>query len=307
MHNPSTCLLAALCGASALLAFPNAPARADTIDVQTPEGWLAVQRKIACSTRDEHPVTYSWRGRVYARVAGERDRHLFNIEGMNVRQCGTVEDAERGVGYRFVSREIMLYLDPETNEVLREWDNPWTGQTVEVIHVANDPVNARGPRYGRDENGDVPPLGLRELNGTWLQRVEVPLFYTNPLGGDYQNYVGGTYHATEIFDFNGDWDELMDASLDTAYPVVSWVRISQWLPWMEMGGRHGNLYFNAMGKKLESFDQLPAVMRDEIAASYPEYTAPPPIDDNRPNETSWTYMKKIIDARAEDGSEQSGH
>lgn len=307
MHNPSTRFLAALCGASALLAFPNPPASADTIDASTPEGWLAVQRKIACSTRDEHPVTYSWRGRVYARVPGERDRHLFNIEGMNIRQCGTVEDAERGVGYRFVSREIMLYLDPETNEVLREWENPWTGQTVEVIHVANDPVNARGPRYGRDANGDVPPLGLRELNGTWLQRVEVPLFYTNPLGGDYQKYVGGTYHATEIFDFNGDWDELMDAEQDTAYPVVSWVRISQWLPWMEMGGRHGNLYFNAMGKKLKSFDQLPAVMRDEIAASYPEYTAPPPIDDDRPNETSWTYMKKIIDARAGDGGGQSGH
>jgi len=290
-----------------LLALPAVDGQADTIDASTPDGYLAVQRKIACSTRDEHPVTYSWRGRVYSRVPGERDKHLFNIEGMNIRQCGSVEDPDRGAGYRFVSREIMLYLDPETNEVLREWENPWTGETVEVIHVANDPVNARRPTYGRDEDGNVPALRLRELNGTWLQRAEVPLFYTNPLGGAYQKYVGGTYHATEIFDFNGEMDELMDADQHTAYPVVSWVRISQWLPWMEMGGRMGNLYFNAMGKKLESFDQLPPVMLDEIAANYPEYTAPPPIDDDRPNETSWTYMKKILDERGEDGNAEGGH
>ncbi|HNP64224.1 MAG TPA: hypothetical protein PKH39_09830 [Woeseiaceae bacterium] len=30
----------------------------------------------------------------------------------------------------------------------------------------------------------------------------------------------------------------------------------------------------------------------------PDYTAPPPVDDKRPNETTWTYLKKIIDARS---------
>jgi hypothetical protein len=136
---------------------------------------------------------------------------------------------------------------------------------------------------------------------------EVPLFYTNALGGPYQKYVGGTYHATEIFDFNGDLEELLDAEVETVYPVVSWVRISQWLPWMEMGGRMGIMYFNAMGRKLESFDQLTETMKAEIAANYPEYTAPPPADDTRPNETSWTYMKKIIDSRGDADTDQSGH
>jgi len=38
-------------------------------------------------------------------------------------------------------------------------------------------------------------------------------------------------------------------------------------------------------------------MKDEIAKNYPEYTNAPPLDDDRKNETSWTYMKKIIDQR----------
>jgi hypothetical protein len=241
-------------------------------------------------------VTYTWSGRAWARVPGERDKHVFNLEGMNVRQCVTIEDDKRGQGFRLVSREIMLYLDPKTNEVLRTWENPWTGASNEVIHVANDPVNGR-PTFGRDKEGNPSVRPLKEINGTWYMNIEVPLFYTNPLAGEYQKYVGGTYHATEIFDFNGDMDELLDSKQTVAYPVVSWVRIAKWLPWMEMGDRAGILYFNAVGKKLESWDQLPQVMKNEIAANYPDYTEPPPVNDARPNETSWTYMKMIIDSR----------
>lgn len=290
-----------------LACLGNSPVRADTIDASTAEGYLKVMRKVACSNVDSEAVTYTWAGKVYSRVPGERDRHLFNVEGMNIRQCGSVDDPEQGPGYVFVSREIMLYLDPETNEILREWENPWTGETVQVMHVANDPVNGRGPTFATNADGSIKALPMREINGTWFWPVEVPLFYTNPMGGDYQKYVGGTYHATEIFDFNGDVAELMDDNSDVAYPIVSWVRISQWLPWMEMGGRHGNLYFNAVGKKLESFDQLPTIMRDEIALNYPEYTAPPPLDDTRRNETSWTYMKKLIDAENAEAKPEGSH
>ena len=269
---------------------------ADTIDPNSPDGFVQVSRKVQCSLKDEEPVTYTWTGRAYARVPGERDKHIFNLEGMNVRQCVSIEDEKRGTGFRLVSREIMLYLDPKTNEVLRTWENPWTGASNEVIHVANDPVNGR-PTFGKDADGNPSVRPLMEINGTWFMNFEVPLFYTNPLGGDYQKYVGGTYHATEIFDFSGDVNELLDPEQSVAYPTVAWVRIAKWLPWMEMGDRTGLLYFNAVGKKLESWDQLPDVMKKEIAANYPEYVAPPPVNDTRPNETSWTYMKKIIDSR----------
>ena len=288
--------LPALLGA--LMALPAAAAE---IDPTTPDGFVQVSRKVQCSLEDEKPQVYTWSGRGWSRVPGERDRNVFNLNGMNIRQCVTVEDEKRGTGFRLVSREIMLYLDPETNEVLRTFANPWTGSSNEVIHVANDPVNGR-PTFGRDKDGNPAVRPLKEINGTWFMAFEIPLFYSNPLGGDYQKYVGGSYHATEIFDFNGDMEELLDADQPVAYPVVSWVRIAKWLPWMEMGDRAGILYFNAVGKKLESFDQLPEIMKKEIAANYPDYTAPPPVSDTRPNETSWTFMKKIIDSRPKEES-----
>ncbi len=276
------------------LAFVAAAAPAAELDPATAEGNIAINRKIHCSLEDASPQVFQWFGRAYSRVPGEPDRHLFNLDGMNIRQCVSIDDPERGPGYRMVSRELMLYLDPQTNEVLRSMTNPWTGADNDVIHVANDPVNGR-PTFARTAEGEDIPFDLQDINGNWLMRIEVPLFYTNPMGGDYQTYVGGTYHATEIFDFNGDTEELLDADTPVAYPVVSWVRLAPWLPWMQMGDRVGMMYFNAMGRKLEDFEQLSATMRNEIAENYPEYVAPPGFDDTRPNETSWTFMKKIID------------
>lgn len=282
-------------GLAALIGGLAATSQAGTIDPATSEGYLKINRKIQCSLEDNKPQVFQWFGRAYSRVPGERDKHLFNLDGMNIRQCVEIEDPERGKGYKLVSREIMLYLDPETNEVMRTFANPWTGASNEVIHVANDPVNSKNFEIGRD--GKPQSFDLQDMNGKYMLRFEAPLFYTNPLGGDYQQYVGGTYHATEIFDFNGDTALLLDEDEPVAYPVVSWVRIAQWLPWMEMGSRSGLLYFNAMGRKLESFDQLSDTMKAEIKTNYPKYTAAPPGDDERRNETSWTYMKKIIDQR----------
>jgi hypothetical protein len=63
---------------------------------------------------------------------------------------------------------------------------------------------------------------------------------------------------------------------------------------MEMGDRSGMIYIHAAGRKLDNYEQLPDVIKNEIAAKYPEYRTPPPLDDTRPNETSWTYFKKKV-------------
>ena len=88
----------------------------------------------------------------------------------------------------------MLYLHPDTGEVLRTWDNPYTAETVDVIHVANDPVNGR-PNFGYGRDGKVAQLPIKMVGDYWQMNLEIPLFYQNILGGNYQKYVGGSYHA----------------------------------------------------------------------------------------------------------------
>ncbi len=209
-------------------------------------GYLKAQRKIICSMQDNKPIVYWWYGRMYSRVQGEKDKLLFKVEGMNIRQCDTVKDSKRGNGYRMVSRELLFYQDPESGEILDQWTNPWTGETVDVLHVANDPVNW-GYFYERDEEGK--PLTISDL--------------TND-------------------------------NKDTAKVGIGWERISYWLPWMKMSGRDGIVYFHTFGKKLNNYDELPDSIKKEIETNYPKYNKPPPTDDDRRNETSWTYFKKVL-------------
>lgn len=288
----------ALTGATTvLLLMATVPADAGQLDPTDPGDSLTISRKIGCSTKDGEPITYWWHGRAYSRRQGERDRHLFDVEGMNVRACTSVSDPERGDGYKLVSREILLYKDPESGEVLATWDNPWSGETVDVLHVANDPVNFSAYTIGRD--GQPSTFDGTILGDRWWTTTTVPLWYPNPLASDYQKEIGGTYHATEMFNFFGDTDSLLDESTTTADVQVGWVRMSDWLPWMMMNGREGVIYMHTAGRKLDSWNDMSDTMKNEIAEHYPEYTAPPPADDPRRNETSWIYYKKITEGERE--------
>jgi hypothetical protein len=165
-----------------------------------------------------------------------------------------------------------------------------------VLHIANDPVNFRAPIFPLTADGKPYKSDIQVMGDHWWGTTTVPLFYRNPLGGDFQDYVGGTYHATEMFNFFGRMSDLTDPKNHSADVNVAWARVSEWLPWMKMRGRAGTLYFNGAGRKLDSFADLPAGMRAAIEARGPIYKEPPPVDDQRPNETSWTYFKKQIEA-----------
>ena len=135
-------------GPSALAAGKRA-----TLDPADPDDQLRMQVKISCSLVEGRPTLYWWSGHMWARVPGEANRLLFEVHGMNVRQCRTKQDPVRGFCYRSVSREVMFYVDPQSGAIARRWKNPWTGEEVDVVQVANDPVNARDWICARDADG----------------------------------------------------------------------------------------------------------------------------------------------------------
>ncbi|MCB2107274.1 MAG: DUF1838 family protein [Rhodobacteraceae bacterium] len=280
-------------GAAAALIALGGAARAEMLDLTTAEGVAKVMRKLQCSLIDDKPVTFYWHGTAYGRVMGVADKVLFNVDGMNTRRCGTVRDKDGRYGFRLVSRELLLYRDAKTGEYLRTWDNPYTGEKVEVLHVANDPVNGR-PNYGLDRQGQPMKFPGTIMGDHLWVTTTVPLFYKNPLAGDYQKNIGGFYHATEMFNFFSQKSDLLDADKDQAEVKVAWQRMSDWLPWMEMSGREGIFYVSTAGRMLDKWEDIPQHMKDEIAKNYPIYREPPPLSDDRPNETSWTYFKKMV-------------
>jgi hypothetical protein len=267
------------------------------LDIKKPEDALIATRKIQASTKDGENCIFYWEGTVYSRIGQERDKLLFTYYGMNIRATKT--DTFKGkVGYRQVSREILIYCDPQTGNIIDTWNNPWTGRDNSVVHIANDPVNSRGvltADMGFNES-------LITIDGRVFWNIEVPLLYPNVLQGDaFKEYVGTNkkmYQAIEMFNFSVDEKELVNPKKAKADNVnISWARVCQWLPWMEMGDKDGWLIYNGQGKKITNFEQMAQPLKDFIRKNYPEYTQAPPLDDKRPNETSWSFFKKWLEKK----------
>ena len=229
-------------------------------------------------------MTWAWRPR-------EQQRPVFAFEGYNI---GRTVEAEGG--WDLLTREAVFYLDPATRQPLETWSNPYTGKDVGVVHIWNDPVNQRlrtdGPR------GPF-LLPITDCGDEVVLTLDVYLTYPSPLPrARYAAYSqDDVYQAAELFQFFCSRSDLESDDVLDAPARVSWTRVGPWLPWMEMGDEPGQLVYHAQGYKLPGgYDDLPAWIRSRVESEKPEYrTAPTELTE--PNETSWTYFKKVIEAR----------
>ncbi|MGH9838904.1 MAG: DUF1838 family protein [Blastocatellia bacterium] len=75
------------------------------------------------------------------------------------------------------------------------------------------------------------------------------------------------------------------------------MRISKWLPWMKMGDRPGVVVFHTAGMRLNSFDEMPDEVKNEVKQNWPVFLKAPPPDDARPSMTSWDQFKRWVETR----------
>ena len=57
------------------------------------------------------------------------------------------------------------------------------------------------------------------------------------------------------------------------------------------------LSITPLGCGAKGYQDLPEPLASELKKTYPIYLAPPPLDDARPNETTWTVVKKAVDKK----------
>lgn len=286
-----------------LLALAGQPA---PLDLAVPEDALQACRKLVGSVVDGRAVLYIWEGRVWGRVPWERDRLLFAVQGVSARACGTVLDPGGQPGFRLVSREVMLYLDPASKTLLERWLNPWTGEEVEVLPVANDPVNMPMSALLRGGSPAFVFPGVVRGDQAWLS-LEVPLYYPSPLGGSYQRFVGGHYRALEAFTFFADARDLGRRDQDLEHVSFSWARVSPWLPWMAMGDRPGEVVVSAAGVRVPAWEEVPQPLRGAVERRFPAFRTPPPLDDARPNASSWSeFARRLAPPEPAEGRRSNG-
>jgi hypothetical protein len=268
----------------------------ERLDLTKPADNLKAFVKVRGSLDPQQEVVFYWSGTIYSLVAEpnvfppqKTNKRLFRFEGFNVARFVPTAD-----GYQMLSREAAFYEDPDTGEILDCWRNPLNGKDVSVLHVWNDPVNFDW------KASTWTPAVYQELGGKVMFASDVLLAYPSPLPvASYPEYsAGNTYQGVELFNFYTPRAALDLAVVPSAPADISWTRIGQYLPWMQMGQDPGFVVYQTRGQKLMGgYSALPAKIRDFVEARKPEFArAPTDWPAGQRNMTSWTYFRTEVAA-----------
>ena len=228
-------------------------------------------------------VKYGWySGTVLGVRDNEKVKPLMGFEGFSAARL-----LDNGDGtYQKLLRELVFYKDLRTGAIMETYDNPYTGETVRVVPVANDPFNhliepyfPKGPSYGGlNKLEEKPRIPLRfpwyiTREDTVVLATDIHLFYPSALQPDKwpRESSGKMNRVSEMFRYVIRREELEDPDRSRVTYTGTWNRITPWLPWMLMGQAPGHItYVGAMG----GFDDLSMVSPQVIAYAekhYPSY------------------------------------
>jgi len=260
------------------------------LDLDKAEDNMTAFIKVRGSLDPNEEVIFYANGKIYGYVEGERDKPLMGYEMYNIGRNIKIAENE----YQLLTNEVLLYTDLKTGEVIEQFTNPYTEESVDVLHVWNSPVNQEQKLIGK-----YGPWGVNHNKygeDMICMNADIFLAYPSPITiEEYpENSQSNLYEATELFQFFFSEKDVNNPELTSVPTTISWTRIGPWLPWMKMGQRQGNLVYQGAGYKIleKDYETMPKILTDYVMKHEPTYRHAP-TKMTKPNETSWTYFKKM--------------
>lgn len=215
------------------------------------------------------------RGKAFGVRDNEKVRPLFIVEGFSFTRMKRLEDGS----WRRMLREVVFYRDIDTGRILDAWSNPYTGETVKVVPIANDPFNftisdraPEPPSYGglQKVKADPKPFLMDWLEGpndTLIVNTDIDMIYPNALQPQKwpRESSGVMNRVSEHFIYTVKRADVENPNLTHIPHVGAWTRVTPWLPWMLMGQAPGHImYFTTFETLPGGLKELPA---DLVAAA----------------------------------------
>ena len=237
---------------------------------------------------DVAPGRFVWgygTGIVHGVRDDERVVPLFGFEVFSSRRVLRQPDDS----YQRLCREVVFYKNLATGELMDRWDNPYTGETVRVVDIANDPFNFRISKYRPDPpsygglNTDTPPRRPLLLNwglaggNTLTLDSDIHLYYRNALDPEKwpRESAGKMNRVSELFRYFIRTEDAVNPDMTHLPHNGSWARVTPWLPWMLMGQAPGHILYMGRFNNVDTLDQLPAAVLGRIEDRYPRYLEAP--------------------------------
>jgi hypothetical protein len=238
---------AAMSAMPALAASPASSMR--PLDVMDPRENLYGFAKM-WGTIGPKAVLSGYQGVQYGIVGSQRAKPLFGYCGFgNIRNIllpdGTIKVTGKECGY---------FTDLASGEILDVWDNPWTGERVEVFPFLNDRFRGtlglerkvyrigdgetvNNDIGGKAKKGEPFLLPWQGVGDQYLLGWDYAHEYSNPVTpeGWPKASTGPRVNPSEHFTIFTPRAEIDDRSVVSARYHAGFMRQAPWWPWMRMG------------------------------------------------------------------------
>ena len=264
-------LITTLTGATAAALLPKAgPASDRSVQLDSPARLLEAYQRLSGSL-DDRLVIWWMSGTRYG-VVDAKSRALYGMEVGMFHHWYRQDDG----GFKAAFFELTYYSNPVTGELLREFQNPYTGKTNTVRHVRLGPEiriltteGLRSPDNPMVKNYRS-SLGPAVVNGNsvWVPTsVEATIKFPKPTAPEILLNIYTTVQ--------GNLDDALNEALVSAPCSFEFHNVLKWEPWMQMGDHPGHMMSTASGRKLESVNELPERYRAMAEEVHGKYIADP--------------------------------
>lgn len=220
------------------------------------------ERFVELSGGSGEPVYWYMKGEVNSYPDGAP---VAVIEGVDMRRIVWPEGARNTAEQ--LSRKIYVYRDPETGELLKEYQ----GQPVTYIKYPYQYVTfqlAGDKLRVLVEQTKLGQLQKIDTGGrSKVRRFGETIVFSSPLFLDYEMPGGGRYQAYENYDFILH----PGAGQSVEKYQLSWNRFADRAPW----AGEGRVMMQMVGWRVDRFEELPEGLRTYIEKEAPMWKQPP--------------------------------
>jgi hypothetical protein len=272
--------------------------RGPYIDLTTGKGNMLMRVRLGANLDESKTRWGGTTGIVTGVRPDEKLRDLFGFEVLGVGRAAKQPDGS----YRVYHREVILYTDLATGQVIDEYVNPFTDERVKVVHVVNDPWNEHfeefeplPPNYGglnKVEQGPRKPFLMNWSdagNGMIKAMRNVHLYYRSALQPDKwpRESAGPMSRVSECYTYYVNLADAQNPEKTTLHNHGTWSRTTPWLPWLLMGQAPGHVQYMSMSNSYPTVADIKKPVREYIEKHFPHMLeAPPPESWSKPNLSS---------------------
>jgi hypothetical protein len=199
---------------------------------------------------------------------------FYNMEVATILRCHN-EGVDR---FAVTSLEIVFYTDPVTGALLERWQNPYTGEWLDMKYVPVGPTRIPYALNGPEMPKELPGARLEathalgpvtiEGDDVWIRNDNnVVVTRTDGAGRPFLVHDWATYHARLA--------DLENTALRSAPADVSFMDITSWPQSMRMGDRPGTRLSRCAGRKVDALGKLPVSFVALLEARFPQIARDP--------------------------------